>query len=641
MDGYGCACSAIPTCASTVASGPSRPVAPDGCSPRCSSPAVGSSPTTGWSTRCGARTSRRRAGGPAHDRRPGPSRARPRGPRSSALRSGYRLRPDRRRRRRRRVPTALARARARPSDTGRALAAYDEALALWRGPAWAGLADDIAQSEALRLEEAHVATREERAAALLALGRAPGGGRRAAPLVAEQPLRDRPALLLMRALHRLGASPMPWRSTPPTARRSPTSSGWTRRPSWCRPSATCSSEPRPRPRRRGAPPPRLVGRDSDLAQVRRLLTLHRCVTVVGPGGVGKTSLAREVLADPPSKLAWWVDLTSVTTDAGVRAVVASALGVEVFPGGSVEAALHRPAGDREGLLVLDNCEHVLGAAADLSTGHRCGWARASASWRPAASGSGLPVEQVFPLPPLRLPGRRQRATPDVPSVALFLERARSAAPELEVTPDDAGRGRPSSSAGSTGSPSPSSSPPAASGWSPWHAARPARRPARPAPLPPPAADPPGTRRWRTPSTGPTTCSTRTSDGPAMALGLRRPVRPGRRRGGARAGLGRAGARSCRALAARTPGGGRRQTTACSRPSVPSRGALLDDGERHEAGHAHATWAADVAAAARAGMAGPDAGWWTGRVDALLPEFGRAVFWGLETGRVEEATRIVA
>jgi len=69
-------------------------------------------------------------------------------------------------------------------------------------------------------------------------------------------------------------------------------------------------------------------------------------------------------------------------------------------------------------------------------------------------------------------------------------------------------------------------------------------------------------------------------------------------------------------------------------------ALLDDGEREEAGLAHAKWAAEVAAAARVGMAGRDAGWWIGRVEALLPEFTRSVSWALETGRVEEATHIV-
>ena len=59
----------------------------------------------------------------------------------------------------------------------------------------------------------------------------------------------------------------------------------------------------------------------------------------------------------------------------MRAVVATALGVEVFPGGSVEAALHRRLETATGLLVLDNCEHVLAAVGDLTTGIaavRCG-----------------------------------------------------------------------------------------------------------------------------------------------------------------------------------------------------------------------------------------------------------------------------
>ena len=97
-------------------------------------------------------------------------------------------------------------ARARDLEDGRRLAAYDEALALWRGPAWAGLAVDIAQGEALRLEEGRVAAREERAEVLLALGRAREAADELRQLVTEQPLRDRPSLLLMRALHRLGAS---------------------------------------------------------------------------------------------------------------------------------------------------------------------------------------------------------------------------------------------------------------------------------------------------------------------------------------------------------------------------------------------------------------------------------------------------
>ena len=103
-----------------------------------------------------------------------------------------------------RFAAALARAHAL-EDIGR-LAAYDEALALWRGSPWAGLAADVARGEALRLEEAYLAAREERAEVLLALGRPREAADELRQLVTEHPLRDRPTMLLMRALHHLGAS---------------------------------------------------------------------------------------------------------------------------------------------------------------------------------------------------------------------------------------------------------------------------------------------------------------------------------------------------------------------------------------------------------------------------------------------------
>ena len=350
---------------------------------------------------------------------------------------------------------AAALARARALEDGGRLAAYDEALALWRGPAWAGLAVDVAQGEALRLEEAHVAAREERAEVLLALGRAREAADELRQLVTEHPLRDRPSLLLMRALHRLGASadalavyavhrqaladelgldPSPeldeaqrdiLERTPdpaPSSGKTPATTGETtgdRRADIHR--------PRPRADEAGS-----SAGDDDIEQVRALTARHQCVTVVGPGGVGKTSLARAVAA--AEQVAWWADLTSVSTEAGVRAVVATALGVEVFPGGSAEAALHRRLETATGLLVLDNCEHVLATVGDLTTGI----AAFGAGVRVLATSRerlGLQVEQVYPLAPLRLPGAGAAADADVPSVALFLERAHASAPDLEATPD--------------------------------------------------------------------------------------------------------------------------------------------------------------------------------------------------------------
>ena len=462
-------------------------------------------------------------------------------------------------------------ARARALEDGGRLAAYDEALALWRGPAWAGLAVDVAQGEALRLEEAHVAAREERAEVLLVLGRAREAADELRQLVAEQPLRDRPSLLLMRALHRLGASaealavyavhrtalaeelgldPSPeldeaqrqiLERTPDPARSSGTTHATTgdlTGDSTRLPTAIVSDL---------GPTRKLIGRDDDVEQVRALAKRHRCVTVVGPGGVGKTSLARAVAST--EQVAWWGDLTSVSTEAGVRALIATALGVEVFAGGSAEAALHRRLETVTGLLVLDNCEHVLAAVGDLVTVI----AAAGAGIRVLATSRerlGLPVEQVYPLAPLRLPGarrrRRGRAVGGVvprtcarlgPRPRGHAERrprrcrarpsARRPPPRHRARREPGGRGQP------------------------CNAARPARRPAGPAAVPPPARacstpDPGRHDRLvlRTPRRGPTA-------GAAMALGVRRPLRPGRGGGRARPGLDRAGARSRRAVPTRS------------------------------------------------------------------------------------------
>ena len=356
---------------------------------------------------------------------------------------------------------AVREARAR-----RDLASYEVALAAWHGTPWAPWAADIAQGEALRLSEAHVAAREERAGLLLEAGRLADAVGELQLLVAEQPLRDRPVALLMEALHRTGAAaealavfsrhreelaeelgldPAPElveqqrrvllreHAVTPEQDRDAVTAKTARRPepSVTRGATSVTTTPTTptTPLVRGTDGGGVVyGRDRDLADLRTLTALHRCVTLVGPGGVGKTTLARRATADEPST--WWVDLAAVTTEAGVRAVAAAALSVEVFPGGTPEAALRRRLAIAEGVLVLDNCEHVIGPVADLVMDAL----EAGSGLRVLATSRervGLPEEHVHWLAPLELP-RGDAADREVASVALFLDRARAASPELVV-----------------------------------------------------------------------------------------------------------------------------------------------------------------------------------------------------------------
>ena len=321
-----------------------------------------------------------------------------------------------------------------------ALDRCEGALALWRGAAWGELADDLAAGEARRLEDARLAVREERAAALLSLNRNSEAVGELRVLVSEHPLRERPVGLLMTALQRsgdvggaldafgqhrlrladeLGLDPAPELVELHGSLLRRESAG--HEPSPTPPAAPAHDEERTR-----APtPPPLHGRGAQVETLTRLLTLHRCVTVVGPGGVGKTSLAAHVVRD---SVHWWIDLTSISDESQMRPTVAALLGVEVFPGDNPSGALRRRLAQLDGVLVLDNCEHLLPAAADLVADAL----DAGSTLRVLATSRerlGIRPEHVLPLPPLQLPAASTSAL-ESPAVTLFWERARAVAPEL-------------------------------------------------------------------------------------------------------------------------------------------------------------------------------------------------------------------
>jgi predicted ATPase len=179
-----------------------------------------------------------------------------------------------------------------------------------------------------------------------------------------------------------------------------------------------------------------IGRESEVAEVQAAVKAHRLMTLTGVSGVGKTRLALEVatqLADEFPDGVWFFDLAAVADPAAVPDAVAAVLGITQQPGKTVTASVTAALEGRVRLLVFDNCEHVLAAAADLIDAIRA----QSATVRILATsreGLGVADEQLWPVPSLDV-----GAGIDSPAVTLFVDRARSVAPRFSLAqPDEAG-----------------------------------------------------------------------------------------------------------------------------------------------------------------------------------------------------------
>ena len=172
-----------------------------------------------------------------------------------------------------------------------------------------------------------------------------------------------------------------------------------------------------------------IGRDGPLRDVAGLLTEYRLVTVTGAGGSGKTRLASEVarrMANRFADGAVLVELAPVQDEALVAPVTAAALGVREQPGLPAAGALERVLVRQQLLLVLDNCEHVIGAAAELCARllAACDDVRMLATSREPLAVAG---EARYRLGPLTLPGPGEPgAGGGSEAVALFADRARCA-----------------------------------------------------------------------------------------------------------------------------------------------------------------------------------------------------------------------
>src|SRR5215471_1902258 len=183
-----------------------------------------------------------------------------------------------------------------------------------------------------------------------------------------------------------------------------------------------------------------IGRRREVADVRRKLAEARLISLVGPGGVGKTRLAIRIATDLARGFrdgGWLVELAEVLDPALVPNAVMVALDLRDQAATEPRALLLSYLRDKELLLVVDNCEHLLGATARLVTDllRAAPGIRVIATSREPLSVAG---EHVVPVPPLELPDpdpaepltalRRSEA------VMLFTERAAAASGTFELTP---------------------------------------------------------------------------------------------------------------------------------------------------------------------------------------------------------------
>ncbi|MEV6570652.1 BTAD domain-containing putative transcriptional regulator [Streptomyces sp. NPDC051577] len=353
--------------------------------------------------------------------------------------------------------TRLAREGARQLDAhaatppATAAATLRSALALWRGAALADLSEPARSALAAAPEALRTAARRGRVEAELRAGATDPASLlpELDALIHEHPYDEPLRVLQLRALRaagrpadalaayertrrtlveNLGTDPGPalralhaelLRPTPgPAARPEPSEP---------------PTPPEPPEAPRGNLRPRLtsfVGREPDLAALHGDLTRHRLVTLIGPGGSGKTRLAEHAAAAHPEP-GWLVELARLDHPAAVPGAVLSALGLrenglvarEKTPAEDPTTLLIDHCAHRSLLLVLDNCEHVIGAAAHLADRllAHCPGIRVLATSREPL---GVPGEVLRPVEPL----------PPDPAHRLFADRAAAAQPGF--TPDD-------------------------------------------------------------------------------------------------------------------------------------------------------------------------------------------------------------
>ena len=325
----------------------------------------------------------------------------------------------------------------------------DQAANLWRGSALGDLADrPWSVGEARRLEELRVAACEDRIEAELALGRHAELIPELESLIAQYPFRERLRGQLMLALYRSGRQAEASDAFQKTRAVLVEELGMEPGPELQQrlkailnqdASLGVPAEERPAARLDNLPLAltSFVGRGTALTQIRKLVSENRLVSLTGPGGVGKTRIAIEVarsLVGKHERGVWLVSLAALTDPALVPEAVAVVLAIRAQVGLSPTEGLIGSLRDREYLIVLDNCEHLIDACAQMVEAVLTSCPRVSvlATSREAL---GVAGEVVWSVPPMQLlddsPTGNARHSE---AVELFRQRAAAATGNFE--PDD-------------------------------------------------------------------------------------------------------------------------------------------------------------------------------------------------------------